>query len=209
MQNNHIIIDGRDTGKTTYLLTEIDRLYQEGINIVVMDSATEHEEKSLLKKVCNNIKESTVIDMRDPKNIVIDKVGIQHFVKNFMNYFPFAEVVKNRDKTICFDLSYLLEKGHDEFDRTNSIEIFNYYRSLYNNLSQQIAVSLILMEKYGIINNTIVVMDEIEFPIVNYDISLLQKDLSFIASVHPENAFGTFYTTFDKLKFISYKKRKE
>jgi len=209
MQNNQIIIDGRDTGKTTYLLTEIDRLYQEGINIVVMDSATEHEEKSLLKKACNNIKEYTVIDMRDPKNIVIDKVGIQHFVKNFMNYFPFAEVVKNRDKTICFDLSYFLEKGHDEFDRTNSIELYNYYRSLYNNLSQQIAVSLILMEKYGIINNTVVVMDEIEFPIVNYDISLLQKDLSFIASIHPENSFGTFYTTFDKLKFISYRKRKE
>lgn len=209
MQNNQIIIDGRDTGKTTYLLTEIDRLYQEGINIVVMDSATEHEEKSLLKKACNNIKEYTVIDMRDPKNIVIDKVGIQHFVKNFMNYFPFAEVVKNRDKTICFDLSYFLEKGHDEFDRTNSIELYNYYRSLYNNLSQQIAVSLILMEKYGIINNTVVVMDEIEFPMVNYDISLLQKDLSFIASIHPENAFGTFYTSFDKLKFISYRKRKE
>ena len=209
MQNNQIIIDGRDTGKTTYLLTEIDRLYQEGINIVVIDSATEHEEKSLLKKACNNIKEYTVIDMRDSKNIVIDKVGIQHFVKNFMNYFPFAEVVKNRDKTICFDLSYFLEKGHDEFDRTNSIELYNYYRSLYNNLSQQIAVSLILMEKYGIINNTVVVMDEIEFPIVNYDISLLQKDLSFIASIHPENAFGTFYTTFDKLKFISYRKRKE
>lgn len=209
MQNNQIIIDGRDTGKTTYLLTEIDRLYQEGINIVIMDSATEHEEKSLLKKACNNIKEYTVIDMRDPKNIVIDKVGIQHFVKNFMNYFPFAEVVKNRDKTICFDLSYFLEKGHDEFDRTNSIELYNYYRSLYNNLSQQIAVSLILMEKYGIINNTVVVMDEIEFPMVNYDISLLQKDLSFIASIHPENAFGTFYTSFDKLKFISYRKRKE
>ena len=199
MQNNQIIVDGRDTGKTTYLLTEIDRLYQENVNIVVMDSATEHEEKSLLKKTCNNINES----------IVIDKVGIQHFVENFMNYFPFAEVVKNRNKTICFDLSYFLEKGHDEYDRTNSIELYNYYRSLYNNLSQQIAVSLILMEKYGIINNTVVVMDEIEFPIVNYDISLLQKDLSFIASVHPENAFGTFYTAFDKLKFISYRKRKE
>lgn len=199
MQNNQIIVDGRDTGKTTYLLTEINRLYQEGVNIVVMDSATEHEEKSLLKKTCNNINES----------VVIDKVGIQYFVENFMNYFPFAEVVKNRNKTICFDLSYFLEKGHDEYDRTNSIELYNYYRSLYNNLSQQIAVSLILMEKYGIINNTVVVMDEIEFPIVNYDISLLQRDLSFIASVHPENAFGTFYTAFDKLKFISYRKRKE
>ena len=209
MQNNQIIVDGRDTGKTTYLLTEIDRLHQEGVNIVVMDSATEHEEKSLLKKARNSINESIVIDMRDPNGIVIDKVGIQYFMDNFMNYFPFAEVVKNRNKTICFDLSYFLEKGHDEYDRTNSIELYNYYRSLYNNLSQQIAVSLILMEKYGIINNTVVVMDEIEFPIVNYDISLLQRDLSFIASVHPENAFGTFYTAFDKLNFISYRKRKE
>lgn len=209
MQNNQIIINERDTGKTTYLWSEISRLRQEGVNIVIMDSATEHEEKSLLKKICKNVKETAVIDMRDSDSIVIDKVGIQHFVKNFMNYFPFAEVIKNRDKTICFDLSYFLEKGHDEYDKTKSIEVYNYYRNLYNNLSQQIAVSLILMEKYGIINNMVVVMDEIEFPIVNYDISLLQKDLSFIASVHPENSFGTFYTTFDKLKFISYKKRKE
>lgn len=209
MQNNQIIIDGRDTGKTTYLLTEIDRLYQEGTNIIVMDSATEHEEKSLLRKTCCNIKDSTIIDMQDPSSIVIDKIGIQKFVQNFMNYFPFAEVVNNKNKIICFDLSYFLEKGHDEYDRTNSIELYNYYRGLYNNLSQQIVVSLILMEKYGIINNTVVMMDEIEFPIVNYDISSLQKDLSFIASVHPENAFGTFYTTFDKLKFTSYRKRKE
>lgn len=209
MQNNQVIINERDTGKTTYLLNEIDRLYNKGTRIIVMDSATEHEDKSLLRKTCNNIKDSVVIDMRDINRVVIDKVGINKYMENFMNYFPFTEVVKNKNKTICFDLSYFLEKGHDEYDKTNSIELYAYYRNLYNNLSQQIAVSLILMEKYGIINNTVVVMDEIEFPIVNYDISLLQKDLSFIASVHPENAFGTFYTTFDKLKFISYRKRKE
>ena len=50
MQNNQIIINERDTGKTTYLWSEISRLHQDGVNIVVMDSATEHEEKSLLKK---------------------------------------------------------------------------------------------------------------------------------------------------------------
>lgn len=208
MRSNQIIIDGRDTGKTTYLLTEVNRLYKEGTNVIVMDSATEHEEKSLLRKTCNNIKGAIVIDMQDPNGIVIEKLGIKKFAENFMDYFPFDEVMKNKNKTICFDLSYFLEKGHDEYDRTNSSELYNYYRKLYNNLAQQIAVSLILMERNGMISNTIVVMDEIEFPIVNYDMSLLQEDLTFIASVHPENAFGTFYTSFNRLKFISYKKER-
>ena len=67
MQNNQIIINERDTGKTTYLLSEIGRLHQEGVNVVVMDSATEHEEKSLLRKTCRNFKDTTVIDMRKQK----------------------------------------------------------------------------------------------------------------------------------------------
>lgn len=209
MQNNKLIVNGRNTGKTTFLMNEIKRLHQEGTNIIVLDSATEHEEKSLLRKICNSIQDSIIIDMREPSSVVIDKVGVKHFIENFMNYFPFAEVFKNKNGTICFDLSYFLERGHDEFDRTGSKETYSYYRGLYNNLSQQIIVSLILMEKYGIISNTIVVMDEIEFPIVDYDISVLQEDLSFIASVHPENAFGTFYDAFNRINFLPYIKRKE
>ncbi|NLA33439.1 MAG: hypothetical protein GX861_01045 [Tenericutes bacterium] len=52
-------------------------------------------------------------------------------------------------------------------------------------------------------------MDEIEFPIVDYDISIFQKNIDFIAAVHPENAFGTFYQSFDKIKFKTYQKRKD
>lgn len=209
MKNNQLIVEAQDTGKTTYLLSEINRLYQEKKNLIIMDSATEHEDKSLLKKTCNNIQDSIVIEMCDPNKIVIDKIGFKKFSEEFMNYFPFDEVVKNKNKIICFDLSYFLEKGHDEYDKTKSKERYKYYRDLYNNLSQQIAVSLIMMEKYDIINNSVVFMDEIEFPIVDYNLDLFQKNINFIAAVHPENAFGTFYESFDRIRFISYKKRKE
>ena len=65
------------------------------------------------------------------------------------------------------------------------------------------------MEKCGIINNVVVVMDEIEFPISNIDISLFQKNIKFLASVHPENAFGNFYQNFEKIKPLTYKRRKD
>lgn len=209
MINNQLIIDDRDTGKTTYLLSEIIKLHEEGKNIIILDSATEHEEKSLLKKTCKIFTDSVIIDMREANNIVLQKIGIEKFTNNFMNIFPYSEVNNNKNSIICFDLSYFLEKGHNIYEKTNSLKLYNYYRYLYNNLSQQIITSLVLMSNYSIIKDTYVIMDEIEFPIVNYDISLLQKYLYFIASVHPENAFGTFYSSFEKMNYTSYKKRKE
>lgn len=209
MKNNQLIVNGRETGKTIYLFNEIDRLVKEENNIFVLDSATEHLDKSLLKKVINNFNNVITFGINEEKLVVLKQMLIQDFITNFMNYFPFDEIVNNKGKIICFDLSYFLEKGHDIFDETKDIEKYNYYRNLYNLISQQIALSLILMERYGIIRNSIVVMDEIEFPIVDYDISIFQGNLSFIASIHPENAFGTFYQSFDKIKFKSYQKRKD
>ena len=65
---------------------------------------------------------------------------------------------------------------------------------------------------YDIIDTKLVVMDEIEFPIMNNDISVFQKNISFLASVHPENAFGSFYQSFETANFKPYRphvKRKE
>ena len=42
---NKIIVDEKNVGKTTFLLSEIARLKSEGIGIIILDSATEHEEK--------------------------------------------------------------------------------------------------------------------------------------------------------------------
>lgn len=209
MNNNQLIVESQETGKTTYLFNEIERLISEGFGIIILDSATEHEDKSLLKKVVQKYNNVSVIDMRDEKQIVLDEWNVNGFIDNFMKYFPFHDVLKNKNKIICFDLSYFLEKGHDVFDETNNKELYTYYRNLYNRLANQIVVTLILMEKYGIIKNRFIVMDEIEFPITDYDISKLQEDIHFIASVHPENAFGTFYESFDRIKFRAYQKRKD
>lgn len=207
MNNNQIIINERETGKTTYLFSEVERLQSEGEKIIILDSATEHEEKSLLKKVSNSFQNTTVINVKDASIIAINKMDIEDYIKNFMNYFPFNDIVKNKNKIICFDLSYFLERGHDVYDETQSVDLYRYYRELYNNLAQQIVLCLILMEKFGILYKSTILMDEIEMPIVNYDMSMIQGNLSFLASVHPENAFGTFYTTFDKLEFAPYKRK--
>ena len=207
MKNNQVIIDEREAGKTTYLFKELNKNYSSGNHIILLDSATDHAQKSLLRMVCNKYNNSQIIDMRNPNEIVINSIGINRFKQEFMNFFPFTLVKESLNKILCFDLSYFLEKGHDVYDETNSIDLYNYYRSLYNYLSEQIIVSLILMEKYGIINNTTVYMDEIEFPVVDYDITKEQKNLCFLASVHQENAFGTFYKSFDKSDFVSYKRK--
>lgn len=209
MENNQLIVESQETGKTTYLFNEINRLHSQGFGIIILDSATEHEHKSLLKKVINKYENSIVIDMQDEKQVVLGKISVKDFLNDFMIYFPFRDVIKNKEKIICFDLSYFLEKGHDVYEKTNDIRQYTYYRTLYNNLAQQIVLSLIMMEKCGIIKEKIVIMDEIEFPITDYDISSFQNELQFLASVHPENAFGTFYESFEKIKFKKYQKRKD
>lgn len=204
--SNQLVVENRETGKTTFLLTEVTRLIKDGYNLIIMDSATEHEDKSLLKKVMKCYPTAKLYDARNEQLVQIQH-GYENFFNNFGNTFPVKEIINISDNSIiCFDLSYFLEKGYDVFNQTNDQQLYNYYRGLYNNLAQQIVSSLIILNNRGIIKNTVVVMDEIEFPIVDFDISSLQKDILFIAAVHPENSFGTFYKSFDRNMFQTFRK---
>lgn len=209
MKKNKIIIAGRETGKTTFLLNEIDKYINQGKNVIILDSATEHEDKSLLKKIINKYKDAIVFDMQDVNKVVLNKMDVNTFIKGFKQYFPFEEVLKTTNNILCFDLSYFLEKGHDVYEETCDEKKYNYYRNLYNFLSLQITLSLILSAKEKILTECVVIMDEIEFPRMNYDMFIIQENIEFIASVHPENAFGTFYKEFEEMDFKPYIKRKE
>lgn len=209
---NRFVVDGRNVGKTTFLLSEIEKNMSENSRIIVLDSATEHEDKSLLKKVEKKYDDVVVFSPNDINDIVLNHINIDEFIQNFSSYYPYDEIVKNKNKLICFDLSYFLEFAHTIYDETNNEELYKYYRSCYNFLSEQIVLVIILMKKYDIIDTNLVVMDELEFPITTYDISCFQENISFLASVHPENSFGSFYKSFEPADFKSYKpyvKRKE
>ena len=158
--NNKVIIDEREVGKTTYLFNEIERLKNENQNIVVLDSATDHPTKSLLKKVISNYQNSIAIEFNKKENIFLNENNYQEYINNFDKIFPYNEIANNKEKIICFDLSYFLEMGHDVYDESNDINLYNYYRKLYNYSALQVAFSLILMEKYDIII--------IEIYIINY-----------------------------------------
>ena len=209
---NKFVVDGRNVGKTTFLLSEIEKNMSKNSRIIVLDSATEHEDKSLLKKVEKKYDDAVVFSPNDINDIVLNRINIDEFIQNFSSYYPYDEIVKNKNKLICFDLSYFLEFAHTIYDETNNEELYKYYRSCYNFLSEQIVLVIILMKKYDIIDTNLVVMDELEFPITTYDISCFQENISFLASVHPENSFGSFYKSFEPADFKTYKpyvKRKE
>lgn len=204
--NNQLVVETRETGKTTFLLSEVNRLVNDGCTVIVLDSATDHENKSLLRKVMAQYPNSILYDQRN-ENQVKMQYGYEHFFSNFESVFPVKELIGiPRNSIICFDLSYFLEKGHDVFDETNDREQYNHYRGLYNSLTQQVISTIIMLNNRGIMDNVVVVMDEIEFPVVDFDITSFQKDVSFIAAVHPENSFGTFYKSFDKAKFKAFRK---
>ena len=204
--SNKLLVGDREIGKTTYLFNEIKKLQDD--NFIILDSATEHEDKSLLKMVVRDFSNSKIIFTQNENDVVLNNININTFIKNYYNYFPYKYIVSYTNCNLCFDLSYFLEKGHDIFDETNDLQLYRYYRNIYNLLAEQIIISIILCKRYGIIKNNKVFMDEIELPITNYKLENLQDNIDFIAAVHPENAFGTFYKSFDFLNFKPYKRER-
>ena len=199
---NEIIQGGREIGKTTYLFQLAETSVNNGLNVIILDSATEHEDKSLLRKVKKRFPESTIVDYREESSIAT----YEELNKGLMIFeFPYLQIKNNQSNIICFDLSYFLERGHEVFDETHDQEQYDYYRNLYRRQSQQILQTLIALNKAGKLPNTIVLTDEIEFPIVEFDPTLFQEDLTIISSVHPENGFGTFYQSCVKHDFTPYK----
>ena len=200
--NNQIIKGGREIGKTTHLFQLAQQSIENGLNVIILDSATEHEDKSLLRKVAKQFPQTTVVDNRDESTVAT----YEELNKGLIIFeFPYLQIKNNQSNIIAFDLSYFLERGHEVFDETHDQAQYDYYRNLYRRQSQQILLTLIALNKVGKLPNTIVLTDEIEFPIVEFDPTLFQEDLTIISSVHPENGFGTFYQNCVEHEFTPYK----
>ena len=140
---NKIIIGKREIGKTTYLLNYANRQIERGNSVAIMDSATEHTNKSLLVKI---MKENSNCHLICPKDMK-DVVGFfsDNYYQDCVNSKLFKEMAKYCDKTLCIDLSYFLELGYEYLEKHNSKEMFALNRKVYNELSQQVATCLMAL----------------------------------------------------------------
>lgn len=149
-QNNNVgIIGRRNSGKTTYLLSCIDAISSSTDKIIVIiDSATEHKDKSLLCKI-----QQKYGDWLYLQSMSIDELHTADISKlETVRYYD--EILNNHNRIILVDVSMFLEHSFDVEDCNERTMIRKLYQ--YN-------VYLVLVLVRAILSNYIVVMDEIEF----------------------------------------------
>lgn len=136
------VIGDRNKGKTTYLWNKYISAKQVGKRILVIDSATEHVDKSLLVKIKNTDKDSILIPQCDEKLIVYPNVN--------ENSYPCGSILLGKRLYLC-DSSYYLEKGYDYPEGKKREDC----RKLYKYYSMQVAI--LLMNEIDVF-----ILDEIE-----------------------------------------------
>lgn len=135
-------IGERNTGKTTRLYHIYQNALLEKKRILVIDSAAEHVEKSIIKKIQHE-KQGVLIESCSESEIVFPEVAAYSY--------PY-ELVKDKDSNLFLcDASYYLERGYDYPKGILREE----RRKLYKYFSMQ--VIHVLMDRVDII-----LMDEIE-----------------------------------------------
>ena len=115
------IIGDRDKGKTTYLWNKYINAIDRGKRILIIDSATEHVDKSLIMKIQKYDSSSVLIAQCEKNEIVFPVIG--------GNTYPVEMIVANQRVYLC-DVSYYLEKGYDYPEgkqRENCRKIYKYY----------------------------------------------------------------------------------
>lgn len=198
---NKIYVAERNAGKTSWLFNIVrNHVINSNKKVVIIDSATEHVDKSLLHKVKSAFTDTTIIYPNNLSYVLDSNVSLENYYKKCKKSIISQDIKNAKSQIVCIDLSFYLERGHEFADAGNH-NLAHQYRQIYNNLAQQVALSCMSLVNEGLINEMLVVSDEIEFPKNGHDIYKYQtKNIRFVSAVHPENSFGHFYKSF---KFIS------
>lgn len=166
------IIGARDTGKTYRLHQIFIKANQSGKRVLVIDSATDHISKSLLKKLEKDY-EHELIYTNDERKIVFPNVD--------KNSYPNGIQIEKISKVFLCDAGFFLERG---YDYPTGIER-EKQRKLYKYFSMQVISVLID-------NIDVILMDEIElmpeFGSLIKTLILKNKDL--VLALHDEKGLA-------------------
>jgi Predicted ATPases involved in biogenesis of archaeal flagella len=175
----NVIIGDRDTGKSTYLFREYKKALENGKKILIIDSATEHVEKSLLIKIQTKTKEYLNISQCDKKDIIYPLIR--------ENMYPSHLVGLNSEVILC-DASYYLEKGYD-YPTGEQRELC---RRIYKRYAMQV-VSVFL----GVVD--VIIFDEIELIPESRDIleRIKAEDKELYMALHKDDGLAGLQYLFE------------
>lgn len=186
----HAIIGARDSGKTTILQNVFNLAYGQDYTIVIIDSCTDHPNKSLLVRTHQAFEDSILITSPE-KNRILQS----YFIPFKKDFFPCEIIAKNLDKRIfLFDVSKYLEEGYDTEDLRKREEIRMYYKRLARQILY--AVVKVLKQK-----KVIILMDEIELIPSMYNVltDLRNSNVSITMALHSSASLKFFGTLFKEV----------
>jgi len=168
------IIANQNTGKTTYLYEKFIEAYDKNRRIIVLDSATDHKEKSLIEKVKSNIPCDFCLIKSCEKALI-------EFPKHTEFSYPYGITSNLKEGIFLCDMSLYLENGYN-FPIGLSRE---KERLWYKKLSMQ--VTWVLMQRVDLI-----LMDEIELVSdSNQVVEKIYRDgLELIVALHELEGLG-------------------
>lgn len=150
-KTNIAVIGSRNSGKTTFLKNIYEHYKYNSYTIIIIDSTTDHLDKSLIKYLEKCVDDIQIIDSPDKKDVIRYNKAY-----NLEKTYPYSLLKEKTYQTICFDVSKYLEEGYT----TDDLVIRNHIRMYYKFLVVQY-LKIIYSLYYN--NKVIILMDEIEF----------------------------------------------
>lgn len=171
------IVGAREAGKTTILKKILAEAKKQDYTILLFDSATDHELKSLLVHAKEKYENTLTISSPEKEEILFNSVST--------HMYPYDIVLKSTSRMYLFDVSRYLEEGYDTDDLEERQHIREYYKRL---VLQELKVMFPLLYK----KKCIILMDEIELiddmnEILN---SYVQEGASIVIALHSQDSLA-------------------
>lgn len=184
LTKNIALVSKRNTGKTSALKKFLTVFREKDYTVVVIDSATDHAERSIVKYIQNCLDDVLMIGSPERDEIVCSHKLLDDNL-DIREIYPYAMLKDTRKSLVAVDVGRYLEEGYYTEDIQERAQIRKYYKEL-------VLQVLYLVEKLFRSNNVAVVMDEIEFvPEMEWMITRLNnKGIFVINALHNKDSLG-------------------
>ena len=191
LTRNIALVSSRNTGKTSTLKRFLTMYREAGYTVVVIDSATDHADRSIVKYIENHL--DGVLTIGSPeRHEIVRSHRLWEDNLDIRGIYPYEILKANQKSLIAVDVGRYLEEGYGTDDLQARASIRQYYKELV------LQVLYVVEQLYGA-GRVAVVMDEIEFvPEMEWMVSRLNnRGIFFINAIHNKDSLGKSGKLFD------------